>query len=152
MFILIGLLLLAPTYYVLKAKGYRAPFFLWPAVLATALSYGAWMVLDSENTWMLQNSPAFAMTLFAPGIVVLALSWILPTRKGAPGLSYLHIEFTCPHCKRTVKFGREREGFAELCPLCEEIVTVPTGLKPFQPPPIPKSLQTQKDNPAKLNQ
>ena len=140
MYIAISLLFLAPAYYLLRAKGYRPPVFLWPTVLITVLLFGVWMIVEGENDWTFQSAPAFNLAVFLPGIAVLALSWMLPTRKGAPGLSYLRIHFVCPHCNKVIKFGREREGLAELCPICGEIVTVPTGVQP-QPPPIPKSLQ-----------
>jgi hypothetical protein len=147
-FIAIALLFLTPAYYHLKARGYRPAPFLWPAVLVSALFYAACILLRNEPYWILQEPLAMNAAFLLPGVAVLALSWILPRRKGAPGLSYLRIEFTCPHCRRPVTFRREDEGRVELCPLCGEIVTVPVGASPTQPSPRPPPVGEPAEGPA----
>ena len=69
--------------------------------------------------------------------LVLFVIWLLPEREGAPGKKFLKIIFDCPECKEEVIFPRSKEGKAELCPKCGEIITVP--LDEFSPKPsLPK--------------
>ncbi len=66
--------------------------------------------------------------------LALGIVWLLPEKKGAPGKKYLNITFDCLECKEEVTFHRSKEGQAELCPKCGEIITVP--LDEFSPKPI----------------
>ena len=118
--LLLAILFLAPAYYVLKARGYSPPIFLWPTILVTG---AIWILQLLGEQWIVHNVPVFGIATWLPSILLLGLSYTLPKRKGAPGMS---IEFTCPHCRQVVKYRREFEGLAELCPKCGEIVTVPS--------------------------
>ena len=118
--LLLAILFLAPAYYVLKARGYSPPIFLWPTILVTG---ALWLFQLFGEEWILRNAPALGIATGLPSILLLGLSYTLPKRKGAPGMS---IEFPCPHCKQVIKFGRQFEGLARQCPKCEEIVSVPS--------------------------
>lgn len=50
------------------------------------------------------------------------LQRLLPTRRENP--IDPEIRFVCPECGHSVTFDRDREGLAELCPKCSEVITV----------------------------
>jgi hypothetical protein len=147
MLMLIGLLFLVPAYYCLKARGYRPAVFLWPAVLASILFYGAWVFFGKKASWTPQDASTFRFVLLLPGFTAFVLSWMLPARKGALEMSRLSMEFVCPQCEKTIRCRREREGLADVCPLCGEIVTVPLRGQPDQPPPASTPLPTSEEGP-----
>lgn len=97
-----------PAYYLARSKGRLGGFY---AILILLMGVPAYWI-----------GPA---VFIAPGIVVLVL-YALPAKPGAPGESYLQIEFSCPECNQVVAFPRHREGVAVLCPKCGELISVPT--------------------------
>ena len=114
---------LLPIYYLAKSKGYDA------ALVCVISGLIGWLTPYAMHyLWEYPQLPIVDITI---PLVVLGVVWLLPERKGAPGKAYLKITFTCPECHQIIAFGREREGCAELCPKCGEIVTVP--LDQFSP-------------------
>jgi len=117
--IAIIVVILLPLYYLAKSKGYNAfPICAFSGIAGWLTPYAALLFWDV---------PPFPLILYptVPLCVLLAI-WILPAKRGAPGKAYLRITFECPECHQQITFHREREGCAELCPMCGEVVTVPT--------------------------
>lgn len=114
--ILISILFIVPVYYLAKSKGYSGAVF---GITAAALAFVCWFPLPVAI-------PALGiLELILPATVLLIVA-LLPKRQGAPGKEYLKITMQCPECLETIEFDREREGMAELCPKCGEIIRVPT--------------------------
>lgn len=115
--ILIVVLFLVPIYYIAKSKGRSG------ASYSVAAGVLALLALDAPMMW---DEPRLGSLQLAFPAAVLLLVALLPVRPGAPGKAYLKIEFACPECGQTVTFPREREGAAELCPKCGELIRVAT--------------------------
>jgi hypothetical protein len=109
-YIALGMLFFVPMHYIAKSKGYKPARFTVPAIILCA----ACIVI-----------PGLGLGILVIPLTFLGLVSLLKTRAGAPGEAWLKITFTCPACKETIVFDREREGLADLCPKCGEIVTVP---------------------------
>jgi len=97
-----------PAYYLARSKG-RSGF-----------SYAFFMVILGLPSVVLG---LFGFILPAIGLGIL---YLLPGKSGAPGNAYLKITFACPECGKTISFPRDREGAAELCPACGELIRVLT--------------------------
>ncbi len=112
--LLFALFFFEPAYYRLRSKGWPPRAFIRLAILACLLG------------WVLISFVWLGLILFwlAP-VLLLAVAHGLPYRREAPGAAYLQIACSCPHCAQTVFFARRMEGFAALCPACNEILTVP---------------------------
>lgn len=124
--ICLALLFISPAYYRLKAKGYGPARFIVPTILVSGASLAfAYVAL----------LPGLAVTLLVP-VALLALTFLLPPKKGAPGMAYLHIELTCPECNQPVSFPRAMEGRAALCPKCGELIEVPAESETAAPPHV----------------
>jgi hypothetical protein len=127
--ILITIVFLIPAYYLAKSKGYNAA----PILITTGiLSFGLPMILRCIEG--LEILPVMDLTFPILALIIIKL---LPEKKGAPGKKYLKISFICPECNQEVTFERRFEGKAELCPKCDEIITIP--LDEFSPPPLEQS-------------
>lgn len=113
-----------PAYYIGKSKGY--------GLLPQVIVYGGIGIAGTFALAILVDDTGL-LAQFAFPASILLIAWLLPTRKGAPGKKYLKITFICPECGEEVAFPRHKEGLAELCPKCREIVTVPTD--EFSPKP-----------------
>ena len=124
------IVLLLPIYYIAKSKGYNAARV---CVVAGLIGWLGPVVVQFSRT----SEPTLPLSDITVPLIVLAVVWLLPARKGAPGKTYLKITFQCPECHQPIVFGREREGCAELCPKCGEIVTVPRDQ--FSPKPSSRS-------------
>jgi len=105
-----------PSYYLAKSKGYNVVRVLIIAAIVSAIP----MVVRLIN-----DDLVFPILDITFPLLVLFVIWLLPEREGAPGKKYLKITFDCPDCKEEVIFPRCKEGKAELCPKCGEIITVP---------------------------
>lgn len=123
----IAVLFLIPTYYLAKSKGYNVALIL---VASAIISMGVPIIINILNNEDLMSS---GIEIAFP-LLALVTVWLLPEKNGAPGKKYLKITFECPECKNEITFPRSAEGLAELCPKCEEIITVP--LDEFSPKPI----------------
>ena len=123
--LLLAFVFLVPAYYLLKAKGYRPAVFLWPAIMVAFAVVGITSLQRADVIVPSRYDILISAAFYLPSIFVLVLSAVLPKRSGAPGMSYLRITSSCPYCKQTITFRREREGLADLCPKCGEIVSVP---------------------------
>ena len=122
---------LLPAYYLAKSKGYNIA-----TVLAACAFFSAMPLFINLLT---QHEPIPALNLTFP-LVALAIVWLLPAKKDAPGKHYLKITFECPECKKEVTFPRCKEGLADLCPKCGEVIHVP--MDEFSPKPsIPKRIK-----------
>ena len=108
--------ILLPAYYLAKSKGYNVVRVLIFAAIVSTIP----MVIR-----MLNDDLPFPFADFTFPLLVLFVIWLLPEREGAPGKKYLKITFDCPECKEGVIFPRSKEGKAELCPMCGEIIKVP---------------------------
>lgn len=116
--IVLVVLVLLPIYYLAKSKGYNVVLVcIIPGIIGCLTPY-ALHTMGGKLPF-----PFIYLTL--PLIALLAV-WLLPAKKGAPGKAYFKITFQCPECHQCITFKRDREGCAELCPKCGEIVTVPT--------------------------
>ncbi len=125
----IAVIFLVPAYYLAKSKGYNVAFVL---VASGVLSAGVPLTLG-----LLEITDTIPWVDITFPFLSLGIVWLLPEREGAPGKKYLKITFDCPECKEEVIFPRSKEGKAELCPKCGEIITVP--LDEFSPKPsVPK--------------
>ena len=117
--IVIIVVILVPLYYLAKSKGYNAVHICVVSGIAGWLTpYAALLFWDVPPLPLL-----FYLTVPLCALIVV---WLLPAKKGAPGKAYLNITFECPECHQQIMFHREKEGAAELCPKCGEVVTVPT--------------------------
>lgn len=121
----IAVLFLVPAYYLAKSKGYNVAFIL---VASGVLSAGVPLTLSS-----LEITDTIPWVNITFPFLSLGIVWLLPEKEGAPGKTYLKITFQCPECREEVTFDRSKEGKADLCPTCGEIVTVP--LDEFSPKP-----------------
>ncbi len=110
--ILISVLFLVPIYYLARSKGYNGGIF------ATATGVLALIIGNIPV-------PQFGILYIVLPAAVLILVSLLKPKADAPGESYLKIVFPCPECAKTVSFPRHREGVAELCPECGELIRVP---------------------------
>lgn len=129
---LLAVVFLVPAYYLAKSKGYNAAVIL---VCSAILSVGIPVTLNFLG--ISDGMPWIDITL---PCLALGIIWLLPEREGAPGKGYLKITFDCPECNAEVTFSRSEEGKAELCPKCNEIITVP--LDEFSPKPsVPKRIK-----------
>jgi len=109
-------LFLIPTYYIAKSKGYNGTVLaLVPGVISTVLGFA---IFSLESQWLV-------LCVYAIPAIFLGIVWLLVPRAAAPGREYLRITFKCPQCDSVIKFGREREGRAELCPQCGALINVP---------------------------
>lgn len=112
--IIVAVLFLAPLYYLSKSKGFNAVKLVTVAtLLSVACTVASFFV----------PYVGFGQLIF-PAIFLIT-AWIIPSKEGAPGKTYFRITFNCPECKKEVSFKREKEGSAEFCPGCGEIITVP---------------------------
>lgn len=110
-------LFLIPTYYIARSKGYNA--------LLVCVVSGLVAMFMPYILSFLKGRPILPIMDVTVPLLVLAIVWLLPKRRGAPGKEYLTIRFTCPECGDDVSFKRHEEGRAVLCPACGEIITVP---------------------------
>lgn len=129
--IVVSVLCLVPSYYMAKSKGYDAT---WACVIAGAIGFLAPFILH-----YITEQPRLPFADITPALIVLYAVWLLPAKKDAPGHKYLKITFSCPECRETITFPRSREGTAELCPKCGEIVNVPED--EYSPKTIPRKQQ-----------
>ncbi len=97
-----------PAYYLAKSKGRSGKF------------HGIFAVILG-----IPLGPLFLLSFILPAAFLLIL-YLLPAKAGAPGKAYLHITFPCPECGQTITFPRRKEGDADICPLCNELVHIPT--------------------------
>lgn len=133
--IIIAVLFLAPLYYLSKSKGFNAVKLV---TIATLLSVAC--TLASFFVPYIGYGQ-----LFFPAIFLL-VAWTIPPKEGAPGKAYFKITFNCPECKKEVTFKREKEGSAELCPECGEIISVPKD----EPSPESKTERKQPQQEGKV--
>jgi hypothetical protein len=110
-------LFILPAYHGLKAKAYDPRPFVSSTIVLCALALALGAKYPAAN----------AVVLAVAGGLLLLVTLLRP-RPGAPGEAYLKIGFPCPECGRPVEFPRDREGCAELCPECGELICVPAGL------------------------
>jgi transcription elongation factor Elf1 len=130
--IAVAVLFLIPAYYLGKSKGYNVTVLLVASVL---FSLGIPLLVRFFEIIYLPPLCGYYFPALSLGIV-----WLLPKRKGAPGKKYLKIVFNCPECNEAVTFARSKEGNAELCPKCGEIITV--LVDEFSPKPeVPKRVK-----------
>ncbi len=111
----LGTLLVQPSYYRLKSKGYSARFFITPTVLVGMIGVCLGFLY-----------PLATLVALAAAIVLFAVTVLLKPKEGAPGPAYLQITFDCPKCHQSISFPREREGQAALCPKCDDLIRIPT--------------------------
>ena len=136
--ILISVLFLVPIYYIARSKGYNGAML---ATIAAVLALGSVVMatgIPGQGIEILQ--------IVLPA-VMLGIVALLEVKPGAPGKAYLKISFTCPECKAEVTFDRRKEGKAELCPKCGEIITVP--LDEHSPKPM-KQIKVKPDTASGL--
>ena len=125
----IAVIFLVPAYYLAKSKGYNVAIIL---IASAILSAGVPLLLN-----VLKITDTIPLVDITFPFLSLGIIWLLPEKEGAPGKKYLKINFDCPECNEEVIFPRSKEGKAELCPKCGEIITVP--LDEFSPKPsLPK--------------
>jgi len=131
------ILFLVPTYYIAKSKGYNgAVFALVPGVISLILGFSIFTV---ESQWLI-------LGFYAVPAIFLGIVWLLLPRATAPGREYLRITFNCPECNGDIRFGREREGKAELCPQCGALIEVPDD--EFSPEALPRTSMSQPAEPT----
>jgi len=107
---------LLPAYHLAKSKGYNIlPLLIALTFLGVAIPFAILIIFERM----------YPMMDFAFAALSLVIAWILPKKDGAPGRKYLKITFDCPECKEEVVFPRSKEGKPELCPKCNEIITIP---------------------------
>jgi hypothetical protein len=127
---------LLPAYHLAKSKGYNIlPLLIALTFLGVAIPIAIHIVFDRLYPVMEIAFPALS----------LVVAWLLPTKEGAPGKKYLKITFDCPECKEEVVFPRSKEGSPELCPKCNEIITVPMdefSMKPSTPKRTKPSIES----------
>ncbi len=111
-------------------------------IIAAAIAVHCWYLAKSKGySPKLVAALAFPLIFLAVvfkliGLIPVALLWLvlvlLKTKPNAAGDAYFTITLICPECAEEIHFKRSREGCAELCPECGEIVNVPTdeGIAP----------------------
>ncbi len=107
-------LFIQPAYRRLKAKGYPARIAFKIIIFICTICLGIGIV-----------EPAAVYLAVFFSLSFLLMSVIVRPREGAPGDAIFQITFACPACRESITFDFDREGFAELCPKCGEIVRVP---------------------------
>ena len=133
---LITVMFLAPAYYTATSKGYHIGLILTAIAI---LSMGIPIIMDLSHQADVSIPDSDIPYLSSLWVIIFpALAWgmvrLLPARESAPGQDYLEITFECPECRGEVTCHRSKEGQAELCPGCGEMIRVP--LDEFSPEPI----------------
>lgn len=132
---IVGILFLVPIYDAARSKGRNPTGYVGAAAV---LAFAAWACALFADLGLSPEGPLPALGgafMLALPAAVLFIVLLLKPLKGAPGEAYLKITFPCPRCGAINTFDREREGFADLCPQCGELVTVPTDRHSPQPEP-----------------
>jgi hypothetical protein len=113
----LAVLFFIPATYIAKSKGYKAfPIIGWITALGVILELTVFVITEVLYPLVLASAPLLSFLVI----------WFLPEKGGAPGKQYLKISFDCPECNEGLIFSRSKEGRAELCPKCNEIITIPT--------------------------
>ena len=128
----VAMLFLIPTYYIARSKGFNGTVFaLIPGMISVVL--GISMVI-LELPWL-------AFGVYAIPAVCLGIVWLLMPRAPASSRAHPRITFNCPKCNGDIRFGREREGKAELCRQCGSLIKVPDD--EFSPDALPRTPMSQ---------
>ncbi len=114
-------LFVIPIYYQAHGKGYDARLL---AAIAAITPFIVWGIFIATR------NPMFLALVFVVPPVILGVLVALRPRPGAPGTT---ISFECPNCHLTIRKPRSRSGLADVCPICQETLTVPRADEAQEP-------------------